>query len=113
MAEQQHGTKRERRSWRAVLSFVLLSPVVLSLLVILVVARVTGAVALHFLMLIAWVPFGRRVLFVYSNSPIWKTHIETEVLPRLPATASVLNWSERSHWLFWSPSVLLFRFYAG
>jgi hypothetical protein len=50
---------------------------------------------------------------VYSNSPVWKSYIETEVLPRLPSTAAVLNWSERSHWSFWSLSVWLFRFYAG
>jgi hypothetical protein len=44
------------------------------------------ALALHVLTLVAWAPSGRRVLFVYSNSPVWPT---------------------------WSLSVSLFRFYAG
>jgi hypothetical protein len=50
---------------------------------------------------------------VYSDSPIWKPHIEAEVLPRLPSTAAILNWSERSQWSRWNLSVWLFRFYAG
>lgn len=60
-----------------------------------------------------WLPAGRRVLFGYPNSPVWKTHIETEILPRLPSTAAVLNWSERSQWSSWSLPVLLFRFCGG
>jgi hypothetical protein len=87
--------------------------VALPLIVVLAIAWVVGAVALHLLTLILWIPLGRRVLFVHSNSPVWKAHIETEVLPRLPRTAAVLNWSERSGWPFWSLSVWLFRFYAG
>ena len=94
----------------------LLIPLLVLLLpwfVALALAWVVSAVALHLLMLILWIPAGRRVLFVHSNSPVWKAHIETEILPRLPSTASVLNWSERSEWPFWSLSVWLFRFHAG
>jgi hypothetical protein len=41
---------------------------------------------------------GRRVLFVYSNSPNWQSYIEEHFLPRLGEHAVVINWSERSQW---------------
>lgn len=41
---------------------------------------------------------GRRLLLVYSDSPVWKTYIETNWLPRLADTAVVLNWSGRKRW---------------
>ena len=116
MPENQSLTAKRKRGlsgWPALVLLLLLSPLLLPLLVVLVVAWLVGALALHFLILILWLPAGRRVLFVYSNSPTWKRHIEAEVLPRLPSTAAVLNWSERSQWPRWSLSVWLFRFYAG
>jgi hypothetical protein len=105
--------KRGLNGWPALVLLLVLSPLLLPLLVVLVVSWLAGALALHLLTLIVWLPAGRRVLFVYSNSPIWKDHIEAEVLPRLPSTAAVLNWSQRSEWSRWSLSVWLFRFYAG
>jgi len=105
--------KRVKNSWLALALLVVLSPLLVPLVIVLALAWVTGAVALHLLALILWVPAGRRVLFVYSDSPIWKAHIEAEVLPRLPSTAAVLNWSERARWSSWSLSVWLFRFYGG
>jgi hypothetical protein len=41
---------------------------------------------------------GRRVLFVYSNSPNWQEYVERELLPDLRPHAVVLNWSERRDW---------------
>jgi hypothetical protein len=93
--------------------FVLLSPLLLFFALVVLMTWALGALVLHLLTLIVWLPVGRRVLFVYSDSPTWKSYIETEVLPRLPSNASVLNWSERSRWPSWSLSVWLFRFYAG
>jgi hypothetical protein len=55
----------------------------------------------------------RRVLFVYSESPNWKEHIEQQILPRLPHNAVVLNWSRRKQWPRFSLAVLLFRAFAG
>lgn len=55
----------------------------------------------------------RRVLFVYSDSPNWKGHVESRILPRLPVNTVVLNWSKRSQWPRRSLSVALFRCFAG
>lgn len=88
---------------------VLLSPLILLLAVIWFVA----AVVLHLATVLLWVPRGRKVVFVYSDSPVWKDYIERNILPRLPETAAILNWSERKHWGSFNLAVWLFRFYAG
>jgi hypothetical protein len=46
---------------------------------------------------------GRRVLFVYSESPNWQAYIEENILPRIRDMAVVLNWSERGLWSSASP----------
>ncbi len=45
-----------------------------------------------------WSPRGVRCLLVFSNSPVWQTHIETMWLPRFGHVAETLNWSERALW---------------
>jgi hypothetical protein len=69
--------------------------------------------ALRIALLIAWAPRGRRVLFVYSDSPVWGDYIRERMLPRLPASAVILNWSLRSTWRRTSLAVWVFRSYAG
>ena len=66
-----------------------------------------------FLYLAIWFTWrGRSVLFVYSNSPIWKDYIEREILPYLQDRAVILNWSERRIWKKSLP-VLAFRYFGG
>jgi hypothetical protein len=85
---------------------IVLSPLVL----ILLVAYGIYAVLLHVLL---WLLWGRRVLFVYSNSPVWQSYIEEHLLPTLPHGSVVLNWSERRHWKRWSLASAAFRFFGG
>jgi hypothetical protein len=57
---------------------------------------------------------GRRVLFVYSESPNWQRYIEENILPRIHHSAVVLNWSERRLWSDTSPwEARFFRRFAG
>jgi len=42
-----------------------------------------------------WLPRGTRILFVYSDSPIWHDYIEQHILPLIQEHAVVLNWSQR------------------
>jgi hypothetical protein len=57
---------------------------------------------------------GRRVLFVYSDSPNWQTYIEENILPRLRNQVVVLNWSQRKEWSVQSPwESRFFRRFAG
>jgi len=48
-------------------------------------------------------------LLVYSDSPLWKSHIEEEWLPRFGSRIAVLNWSERRAWDPTDPFVRLFQ----
>ena len=52
------------------------------------------------------------VVFVYSDSPIWKDYIETEILPHIQDRAVILNWSERRNWKNSLP-MLAFRYFGG
>lgn len=57
---------------------------------------------------------GRRqyIVFVYSDSPIWKEYIKKEILPNIQDRATILNWSERRNWKSSLP-VLAFRYFSG
>ena len=59
-----------------------------------------------------WCPRDQYVLFVYSDSPIWRDYIETNILPKLEENAIVLNWSQRSKWKR-SLSTQTFRYFGG
>lgn len=41
---------------------------------------------------------GEYILFVYSNSRLWKDYMEQKVVPKIKDHAAILNWSERSQW---------------
>ncbi len=112
------GTKNEilkprlqRWSGRVLLAVVVVvcSPLLLPLLV----AYGLYALLLHVLLWLLWSPAGKRVLFVYSNSPVWQSYIEDNILPRLPQGSVVLNWSERRRWRWWSLSAAVFHFFGG
>jgi hypothetical protein len=77
---------------------VLTAPVWISGLVLLiavvVLARVVTVTALYALVWTLWLGVApRRVVFVYSDSPNWKTYVESRILPRLPENAvPLLRW---------------------
>lgn len=109
MDVRKEGEVTGRRWWKAVgvgLVLVVLSPLVL----IFLVAYGLHAAVLHGLL---WLLWGRRVLFVYSDSPVWQSYIEEHLLPALPDGSVVLNWSERRHWKRWSLASTAFRFFGG
>lgn len=68
---------------------------------------------LHVLLWLLWIPAGKRVLLVYSNSPLWQSYVEDTLVPRLPRGSVVLNWSERRRWRWWWLSTTAFRFFGG
>ena len=56
---------------------------------------------------------GKFVLFVYSDSPNWKSYIEQNILPHVQEYAIILNWSERSQWDMSSWIVRAFYHWGG
>jgi hypothetical protein len=69
--------------------------------------------ALYLLVWLLWLPKGKDILFVYSDSPIWHEYMTTEILPLVERRAVVLNWSERSKWPLWSLGVSVFHRFGG
>ena len=104
-------TRLDRPVSRLLLALVVV--VCIPLLLLIVMAYGLYALLLHILLWIFWTPAGKRVLFVYSNSPVWQSYIEDRIVPNLPHGSVVLNWSERRHWRWWSLSAAVFHFFGG
>lgn len=68
---------------------------------------------LYLLVWTLWLPKGKDILFVYSDSPIWREYLTTQILPRLRTRAVVMNWSERRTWRWWSLRTAVFQHFAG
>jgi hypothetical protein len=68
---------------------------------------------LYALIWVLWLPRGKDVLLVYSDSPIWHDYMTRQVLPLVQERAVILNWSQRSRWPKWSFSVHVFRSLGG
>jgi hypothetical protein len=115
VSNEAHDTERQGkrlRPWQR--GLILLGLLVLLPIVLLVLAAYgIAALLLHLALWVVWVPSGRRVLFVYSNSPVWQAYIEENILPRLPRRSVVLNWSERRKWSRWTLGYWAFRFFGG
>ena len=63
---------------------------------------------------ILWVPRGKNTLFIYSDSPNWREHVQEVLLPRVENRAVVLNWTERQKWQHLpTVSSLAFSFLGG
>jgi len=56
---------------------------------------------------------GKFIIFVYSDSPTWKSRIEQNILPHIQEHAIILNWSERSQWDRSSWIVQAFHHWGG
>jgi hypothetical protein len=91
------------------LLLLVLLPFVLPLALITLALYVPYRIALYLLIWTLWLPRGKDVLLVYSDSPIWREYITSEILPLVRERAVVLNWSERNRWPRWSFQVHVFR----
>ena len=87
----------------------LLLPIILPLLIVGLVLHFLNNIVIYLLVWMWWLPKGKDVLYVSSESPIWKEYMETEVFPLVAERAIVLSWSARSKWPKWSFAVRVFR----
>jgi len=92
---------------------VLILPLVLPLAAIGFVLFLLHRATLNILIWLLWIPQGRDVLLVYSESPIWRDYMRTQILPLVQERAIVLNWSERKRWPRWSMAKSAFLSFAG
>jgi len=88
-------------------------PLILPLALITIALYLPYRIALYLLVWALWLPRGKDILLVYSDSPIWREYVLSEILPLVQERAVVLNWSERSKWSRGSFPVHLFRAFGG
>ena len=101
-----------RRLGQAILIIALL-PLVLPLALFAIANHLVYRALLYLLVWALWLPKGKDILFVYSDSPIWHEYMATQVLPLVQERSVVLNWSERKQWSRWSLGVAVFHHFGG
>jgi hypothetical protein len=101
-----------RRLGQGILIVVLL-PLILPLALFAIASHLLYRALLYLLVWAFWLPRGKDILFVYSDSPIWHDYMATQVLPLVQERSVVLNWSERKRWSRWSLSVAVFHHFGG
>jgi len=106
---------------RYYLSLIVGIPLLIALIPIIIPVIVVGLIYGYFRDLaLAWrfrrrfLPEGKIGVFVYSDSPNWKEHVETHILPRVTERFVILNWSRRAEWVNRRPlEVRVFQRWAG
>ena len=91
----------------------LILPIVLPLALITLTFWFSHRVALYGLIWLLWLPKGKDILFVSSDSPIWQEYMANQILPQIEERAIVLNWSERNRWSPFSFRAHVFRSFGG
>ena len=92
---------------------VVLVLLLLPLIPLLLATYVLYGIVLQLVIWVCWCSRGVNVLLVYSDRPNWHDYIETHIIPRLPPSTLLLNWSHRRKWKFLSLPVMAFRFFGG
>ncbi len=92
---------------------IVLVPLIIPLAIVGLILFFLNRLALYILIWLLWLPRGKDVLFVYSDSPIWHAYMAERVLPLVGSRAVVLNWSERKNWSRWSFTVHVFHTFGG
>src|SRR5438552_19116798 len=105
---------RQKRKWHwrdAVLLLIL--PFLIVLIPAVIFLFIANRVLLYLIVRLLWLPKGKDVLVVYSDSPIWHEYMTTQIIPIIGERAVILNWSERKKWQKWPIAVHLFRTFPG
>lgn len=99
---------RQRSNLLQKISLIVLIPIFLPFIVIAYTLFFAHRILLYALVWSFWLPRGKDILLVYSDSPIWHEYITTQILPLIQGRVVTLNWSERRRWARWSLAVQLF-----
>jgi hypothetical protein len=101
------------RKLRNAARLVVVLPLVLPLTLITLALYLPYRIALYILVWALWLPRGKDILLVYSDSPIWHEYMVSEVLPLVEERAVVLNWTERNKWRRWTFQTHVFHAFGG
>lgn len=96
------------------LSTIVLFPVLIPLVLCSLLLYLIATIVIYFAVWVLWLPRGKHILFIYSESPIWHGYIEEHVIPVIHRQAIVLNWSQRrSRTWRYSLANLAFKHFGG
>ena len=104
---------KEKCNGKQIFFLILISPLIILYVIFGLICYFAFGFILTLAVWLFWCPRGRYALFIYSDSPIWKCHIEENILPKLSDHAKVLNWSHRKTHSQYSFPVLIFNYFAG
>lgn len=108
------GPKDTKREWTLKWVFlVVLFPVLFPLVLLALILYWGHRLLLYSLVWIIWLPQGKDVMIVYSESPIWNEYMTTQVIPLIGKRSVDLNWSERKKWPKWSLQTHVFYSFGG
>lgn len=91
----------------------LLAAVFSPVIILLVAHHALSKFILNALVWVKWCLRGKFILFVWSDSPIWREYIQQNILPQIEHCSIILNWSQRKQWRWWSLPVSVFLFFGG
>lgn len=107
------ATKPLSKRLRNAALVVVLLPLILPLAAAALVLALLHRVVLYLLIWLLWLPKGKDVLLVYSDSTVWRDYMTREIIPLVGERAILLNWSERRKWSPWMLSAHVFRTFGG
>jgi hypothetical protein len=101
-----------RRALQTAFIIVLL-PLIIPLAILSLILLTLHRIVLYALVWLLWLPRGKDVLFVFSDSPVWRDYMAQQVLPLVQGRAVVVNWTERSKWPKWWLAAHVLRTFGG
>ncbi len=113
MTRQKETLGEKIRQAPLLLLFIPVLVLLMPLIVLALAVYFTNRALTYFLVWLLWIPHGKRVLVVYSDSPIWHDYFVNEIFPVVKERAVILNWSERKRWPKWSLATHVFRSFRG
>ena len=94
MAVDDTDNRKQFPRWIAVPLLVLLLPIVL----LFIIVYLLFGLFLHLAVWLTWLPRGKSILVVTSDSPVWSQYMASRIVRALQHKAFILNWSGRSQW---------------
>ena len=102
--------------WKLSLMVITILVIILAIPIVIffVVYWIIKTIILLLLIRLNWHPKKKFMLFVYSDSPKWKSYVETKSIQKLLKYSEVVNFSERKKWKKYMPfKVKVFRHFTG
>ena len=98
---------------RKILGFFLLI-ISLPFIIVFLFGYVLYGLGLNIAIWISWIPRGKSILFVTSDSPVWQTYMDSEIIHGLESKGVILNWSKRKTWgRKPNLAIMAFRYFGG